>query len=43
MSTLTTNPVQTAGTLTGTSDRLVYAIVGFDGSASSLRALDAAA
>lgn len=43
MSTLTTNPVQTAGTLTGPLDRLVYAIVGFDGSASSLRALDAAA
>ena len=43
MSTLTTIPVQTAGTLTGPSDRLVYAIVGFDGSASSLRALDAAA
>lgn len=43
MSTLTTNPVQTAGTLTGPSDRLVYAIVGFDGSASSLRALDTAA
>ena len=43
MSALTTIPVQTAGTLTGPSDRLVYAIVGFDGSASSLRALDAAA
>jgi nucleotide-binding universal stress UspA family protein len=43
MSTLTTNPGQTAGTLTGSPDRLVYAVVGFDGSASSLRALDAAA
>jgi Universal stress protein family len=43
MSTLTTNSEQTAGTLTGPPDRLVYAIVGFDGSASSLRALDAAA
>jgi nucleotide-binding universal stress UspA family protein len=40
---LTTNPDQTAGTLTGSPDRLVYAVVGFDGSASSLRALDAAA
>ena len=43
MSMLTTNPEQTAGTLTGPPDPLVYAIVGFDGSASSLRALDAAA
>ena len=43
MSTLTTNPDQTAGTLLGSPDRLVYAVVGFDGSASSLRALDAAA
>jgi nucleotide-binding universal stress UspA family protein len=43
MSMLTTNREQTAGTLTGPPDRLVYAIVGFDGSASSLRALDAAA
>jgi nucleotide-binding universal stress UspA family protein len=43
MSTLTTNPDQTAGTRTGSTDRLVYAVVGFDGSASSLRALDAAA
>ena len=43
MSMLTTNPEQTAGTLTGRPDPLVYAIVGFDGSASSLRALDAAA
>jgi hypothetical protein len=43
MSTLTTYLDQTAGTLTGSPDRLVYAVVGFDGSASSLRALDAAA
>ena len=43
MSTLITNTDQTAGTLTGSPDRLVYAVVGFDGSASSLRALDAAA
>ena len=42
MSALTINSEQTAGTLTG-SDRRVYAVVGFDGSASSLRALDAAA
>ena len=43
MTTLTTNREQTAGTLSGSLDRLVYAVVGFDGSASSLRALDAAA
>lgn len=43
MSTLTTNPDHGAGTLAGFPDRLVYAVVGFDGSASSLRALDAAA
>jgi nucleotide-binding universal stress UspA family protein len=43
MSALTTIPYQTAGTLAGSPDRLVYAVVGFDGSASSLRALDAAA
>jgi nucleotide-binding universal stress UspA family protein len=43
MDTLTTSREQTAGTLSGTSDRLVYAVVGFDGSASSLRALDTAA
>jgi nucleotide-binding universal stress UspA family protein len=43
MITLTTNPEQTAGTLTGSPDSLVYAVVGFDGSASALRALDAAA
>lgn len=43
MSTLTTNLEQTAGTLTGPPDSLAYAVVGFDGSASSWRALDAAA
>ena len=43
MSTLTTNPDQTAGTFLGSPERLVYAVVGFDGSASSLRALDTAA
>jgi len=43
MSTLTINPELTAGTLTGPSDSRVYAVVGFDGSASALRALDAAA
>jgi nucleotide-binding universal stress UspA family protein len=43
MSTLTTSPEQTAGTLAGAPDRPVYAVVAFDGSASSLRALDAAA
>ena len=43
MSTLTTIPYQTAGTRAGSPDRLVYAVVGFDGSGSSLRALDAAA
>jgi hypothetical protein len=42
MSMLTTYPDQTAGTL-GSPDRPVYAVVGFGGSASSLRALDAAA
>jgi nucleotide-binding universal stress UspA family protein len=42
MSTLTTIPDLTAGTLAGSPDRQVYAVVGFDGSASSLRALDAA-
>jgi nucleotide-binding universal stress UspA family protein len=41
MGTLTINPEQTAGTLAGSWDPLVYAVVGFDGSASSLRALDA--
>jgi len=42
MSTLTTNPELTVGTLAGPLDSLVYAVVGFDGSASALRALDAA-
>jgi hypothetical protein len=42
MITLTTNPNQTAGTLTGAPGTQVYAVVGFDGSASALRALDAA-
>ena len=42
MSTLTTYPEQTAGTLTGPPDSLVYAVVGFDGSAPALRALDTA-
>jgi hypothetical protein len=42
MITLTTNPDQTAGTFTGPPDTQVYAVVGFDGSASALRALDAA-
>lgn len=43
MIALTTNPEQTAGTLAGLPDTQVYAVVGFDGSASALRALDAAA
>jgi nucleotide-binding universal stress UspA family protein len=43
MFTLATNPEQTAGTLTGSPDTQVYAVVGFDGSAPALRALDAAA
>ena len=43
MSTLTTSPERTAGTLTGPAVSRVYAVVGFDGSASALRALDAAA
>ena len=43
MSTLTTNQELTAGTLTGPPSSLVYAVVGFDGSASALRALDATA
>jgi len=42
MITLTTNPDQTAGTLVGPPGTQVYAVVGFDGSASALRALDAA-
>jgi nucleotide-binding universal stress UspA family protein len=43
MFTLATNPEQTAGTLTGSPDTQVYAVVGFDGSSPALRALDAAA
>ena len=42
MITLTTNPDQTAGTLIGPPGTQVYAVVGFDGSASALRALNAA-
>jgi hypothetical protein len=42
MITLTANPDQTAGTFTGPTERLMYAVVGFDGSGSALRALDAA-
>src|ERR1700751_4504933 len=42
MFTLPTNPEQPAGTLAGPPDSLVYAVVGFDGSASALHALDAA-
>ena len=42
MNVLTPSREQTPGTA-GPSDRPVYAVVGFDGSASSLRALDAAA
>jgi hypothetical protein len=38
----TTNPDQTAGSFTRPAERLMYAVVGFDGSASALRALDAA-
>ena len=43
MNTLTTSAEHTAGTAVGALDRAVYAVVGFDGSASSLRALDTAA
>ena len=43
MNTLTISREQTAGTFTGPSDRPTYAVVGLDGSASSLRALDTAA
>jgi nucleotide-binding universal stress UspA family protein len=43
MNTLTINREQTAGTFTGPSDRPTYAVVGLDGSSSSLRALDTAA
>ena len=43
MNTLSISREQTAGTMVGPSDRPVYAVVGFDGSAPSLRALDTAA
>jgi nucleotide-binding universal stress UspA family protein len=43
MNALTINQEQTAGTSVGSPDGPVYAVVGFDGSASSLRALDTAA
>jgi hypothetical protein len=43
MNALTINQQQTAGTRVGSPDGPVYAVVGFDGSASSLRALDTAA
>jgi hypothetical protein len=43
MITLTTNPDQTAGTLAALPDTQVYAVVGFDGSAPALRALEGAA
>jgi hypothetical protein len=42
MGTLTNYPEQTAGTCARSPDGQAYAVVGFDGSASSLRALDAA-
>jgi nucleotide-binding universal stress UspA family protein len=42
MPTLTTSSQQTAGTGNGSADRPVYAVVGFDGSASSRHALDTA-
>jgi nucleotide-binding universal stress UspA family protein len=43
MNTLTISREQTAGTMPGPADRAIYAVVGFDGSASSQRALDTAA
>ena len=43
MIAVTTTSAQTAGTLTPSPDAPVYAVVGFDGSRSSLRAVDAAA
>src|SRR5258707_9795996 len=43
MIAVTTSPAQTAGTLAGSPDAPVYAVVGFDGSPTALRALDAAA
>src|SRR5580698_8658410 len=43
MNALTSYHEQTAGTRVALPDGPVYAVVGFDGSASSLRALDTAA
>ena len=43
MNTLTMHREQTAGTTIGPADRSAYAVVGFDGTATSLRALDTAA
>src|SRR5580704_1865166 len=43
MTMLATDLSQTAGTFPGSPDAPTYAVVGFDGSASSLRALDTAA
>jgi nucleotide-binding universal stress UspA family protein len=43
MTMLIGHPEQTAGTIAGPPDRQVYAVVGFDGSASAQRSLDAAA
>ncbi len=43
MNTLSISREQTAGTMAGAPDRPTYAVVGFDGSAPSLRALDTAA
>jgi nucleotide-binding universal stress UspA family protein len=43
MTMLIAHPEQTAGTIPGPPDRQVYAVVGFDGSASAQRSLDAAA
>jgi hypothetical protein len=43
MTMLTTHPEQTAGTIARPPDTQVYGVVGFDGSASAQRALDAAA
>ena len=43
MNTLSISREQTAGTAVGPLDRPTYAVVGFDGSAPSVRALDTAA
>jgi nucleotide-binding universal stress UspA family protein len=43
MTMLTTRPEQTAGTIARPPETQVYAVVGFDGSASAQRALDATA